>query len=176
MAGAVPTTGRRAGAAGCADDRTPTHPVAAPPVGRPRRSRLLVAAGFAAVLVVAAVVAIVTFLPSRTGSPPASSVPAEFAGRWTGSGQLPRYGITVHPRLELVAGSRIADISADESSCAGGTLTFRSASTTRMEMDYVTVVPERCPGGVMTFDLDGSTLRMHVGAEETASYYSTFAR
>ncbi len=48
------------------------------------------AAGHAAVLVVAAVVAIVAFLPSLGGAPTATSIPAEFAGRWSGGGRLPR--------------------------------------------------------------------------------------
>ncbi|MGI5127519.1 serine/threonine-protein kinase [Pseudonocardia sp. CA-107938] len=154
----------------------PVHPTATPAAGRPRRTRLLVAAALAAALVVATVVALVVFLPTLTGAPTATSIPAEFAGRWTGSGRLPKEGTTAHPRLELVAGSRITDIEAGESGCASGNLRFRSASTTHMEMDYVPSAPDRCPGGIMSFDLDGSTLRMHLGDEATTYYYATLTR
>ena len=68
---------------------------AAPP--RPRRTRLLVLAGIAAVLVAAAVVAVVTLLPILT-APSATAIPAEFAGRWTGTGRLLTEGTTIRPR------------------------------------------------------------------------------
>ena len=41
-------------------------------------------------------------------------------------------------------------------------------------MDYRS--GDGCPTGVMSFDLDGGTLRMHLGAEATTPYYATLTR
>jgi hypothetical protein len=51
---------------------------------------------------------------------------------------------------------------------AAGQLVFRAASATHLEMDYDT--RDGCPSGVMSFDLDGGTLRMHLGAEAGTTY------
>lgn len=142
---------------------------------RPRRTRALLLAGVAALLVAAAVLAVVMLLPSLKG-PSATAIPAEFAGRWAGTGRLPVEGTTVNPRIQLDAGARTAEVSAGESACAGGSLAFRSATATHLEMDYVAVAPERCPGGVMTFELDGGTMRMYLGAEATTYYSATLTR
>jgi hypothetical protein len=130
----------------------------------------LALAAITALLVVAAV----TLLPSLSRAPSTNGIPTEFAGTWTGSGRLVAEATDIRPRITFSAGSRLAELGSAESACASGQLVFRAASATHMEMDYDT--GHGCPTGVMSFDLDGATLRMHLGAEAGTTYYATLSR
>jgi hypothetical protein len=116
----------------------------------------------------------VTLLPNLSTASSTNGIPAEFAGSWTGSGRLVAEGTDIRPRITLSAGSRLAELGSGESACAAGHLVFRSASATHLEMDYNT--GDGCPSGVMSFDLDGRTLRMHLGVEAGTTYYATLTR
>lgn len=146
----------------------------APPATR-RRGRLVAVLAGVGVLLVAAVVAAVVFF-AMPPQPEATSIPAAFAGRWAGSGRLPDEGTDVYPSLVLRRGELRTDIAAGESGCAGGTLSFRRADASTLEMDFRP--PSGCPTGIMTFELTGSDqLGMHLGGPEaTTTYYATFTR
>lgn len=148
-----------------------------PPAGR-RRGRLLAGAAVAVVLLAGAVAAFVfwpSLRPALTSAPEITSVPAAFAGDWTGSGALPLEGTDVYPSLTLPVGARRTEIRSGESSCASGTLTFQRADATTLEMDFRS--EPGCPAGTMTFQLTGpDQLDMYLGAEASTSYYATLTR
>ena len=153
------------------DERDPGSRAAA--ASRPRRTWLALAV-IAAVLVTAVIVAAVTLLPSLSTASSTNGIPSEFAGNWTGSGRLVAEGTDIRPGITFGSGSRLAELGSGESACAAGHLVFRTASATHPEMDYYT--GDGCPAGVMSFDLDGETLRMHLGAEAGTTYYAAFTR
>jgi predicted Ser/Thr protein kinase len=156
------------------------------PDGR-RRRRVLVGAG-ALVLVAAAVAATLTLWPrdSAATAPPAAppaaapaetftSIPEVFAGTWSGHGALPGEGTEVNPSVLLTTGSRHAEIGAGESACASGSLDFRSATTTELQMDLRS--GDGCPDGTLFFDLTGDgKISMHLGPEQGTTYYATLTR
>jgi hypothetical protein len=139
-----------------------------------RRRGVLIGAIAAGVLVVAAVVvALVVLRPGAAQQ--YDTIPAAFAGTWSGSGRLPAEGTTVNPHVELGAGTRHAEIGAGESACASGTLELRSATDTELQMDFSS--GDGCPSGLMTFDLTSADrLEMHLGAATGTSYYATLSR
>jgi hypothetical protein len=137
-----------------------------------RRGRLIAAIATAVVLVTSVVITAVTLRPL---APAATAIPEAFAGQWSGRGRLPAEGTDVTPQVELIAGSRRADIGAGESSCAGGSLRFDSATSAKLTMDFRSSAG--CPSGMMTFELTGDgRLEMYLGSEDDTTYYATFTR
>ncbi len=166
-----PTENLRTGPAG-RGGATRTATAAAP---RPRRTRrgVLLGVGAAALVAVIAAVAVGAALVLLPRSHAPAVIPAAFAGQWSGTGTLPRESTTVHPHLELTAGAGRAELTAGESSCAGGSLVVRSATATELDMDFAP--PGGCTGGPMTLRLAGDgTLALQLG--DGTTYYATLTR